>query len=80
MSEGKTVDVGTATGWPPGHLLGKPVRVTLVRPDDQGGPARIVEGKLLAFDEGGECVVLRDDGFVAYCWPMLEVGEVKTEA
>jgi hypothetical protein len=47
-------------------LLGKQVVVTL-------GPATIVEGKLLGFGEGGDFEVLEDDGFVHYCWPMLDI-------
>jgi hypothetical protein len=47
-------------------LLGKQVVVTL-------GPAVIVEGRLLGFGEGGEFEVLCDDGFVHYCWPMLDI-------
>jgi hypothetical protein len=53
------------------ELLGKQVRVTLDRPEH--GPARIVEGKLLAFDTGGEFMVEQNDGFVMYCWPMLDI-------
>ncbi len=55
------------------HLLGKQVRVTLNRPIDKGGSLHIVEGKLLAFDDGGAAVVQQDDGFVMHCWPMLDI-------
>ena len=56
-------------------LLGKRVRVTYDRPEH--GPARIVEGTLLHFCETGEFTVMHDDGFVHYCWPMLDIEEAK---
>lgn len=56
-------------------LLGKRVKVTL----DNGGtvPAAIVEGQLLAFGDEGSFEVLQDDGFVHYCWPMLDIEEAQ---
>jgi hypothetical protein len=54
-------------------LLGKQVKVTLYRDKEHGGPARIVEGKLLGFCEDGEFVIEQSDCFVFYCWPMLDI-------
>jgi hypothetical protein len=64
----------------PGHhveqrkldLLGKRVKAVLLK-DDDGKPAVITIGKLLAFGEGGNFEIEEDDGFVHYCWPMLDV-------
>ena len=53
-------------------LLGKRVKVTLVYGDDKS-PAIVSVGKFLGFGGSGECEILEDDGFVHYCWPMLEV-------
>lgn len=50
-------------------LLGKRVEVTL----DRGAPHIITIGKLLAWDNFGECMVETDNGEVVYCWPMLTV-------
>lgn len=50
-------------------LLGKKVRVTL-------GPETIVHGIFLGFGEGGDVEILESDGFVHYCWPMLEIEEM----
>jgi hypothetical protein len=55
-------------------LLGKQVRVTIDRPIHD--PAHIVEGKLLGFGDDGTFEVMQDDGFVHYCWPMLDIEEV----
>ena len=52
-------------------LLGKRVEVTLNRAS--GEPATITIGKLLAWDDYGECMVATDNGEVVYCWPMLEI-------
>lgn len=54
-------------------LLGKRVRVTLDRPE--GAPAVVTEGVLLRFGDEGTFVVEQADGFVHYCWPMLDVEE-----
>jgi hypothetical protein len=53
-------------------MLGKEVRVVLEF--DKGV---VAEGKLLSFDEGGGFVLLDDMGFRHFCWPMLEIEEVK---
>jgi hypothetical protein len=50
-------------------LLGKKVQVTL-------DTERIVYGIFLGFGEGGDVEILEDDGFVHYCWPMLEIEEM----
>lgn len=63
----------------PTHLLGKNVRVTIHRHEKQGGPAVVQEGKLLGFGDDGEFVIERDDGFVYYCWPMLDIEAVTTK-
>lgn len=54
-------------------LLGKNVLVVLERAEDE---VAIVEGQLLSWSEGGECVVLDHSGFIHHCWPMLEVREL----
>lgn len=51
-------------------LLGKRVVVVLDRAD-----AVIITGQLLGFGDGGTFEILEDDGFVHYCWPMLEIRE-----
>lgn len=50
-------------------LLGKRVRVFL-------SESTIVTGTLLAFGDGGDFEILEDDGFVHYCWPLLEIEEI----
>ena len=52
--------------------LGQRVKVTLVRADGVD-PAVIAEGKLLGFGQGGNFEIEEDDGFVHYCWPMLDI-------
>lgn len=52
-------------------FLGKRVRVFLT----QDEPVTIVTGTLLAFGDGGDFEILEDDGFVHFCWPMLEIEE-----
>ena len=42
--------------------------------------AVISEGKFLGFGQGGEFEVIEDDGFVHYCWPMLDIEEVTSDA
>lgn len=54
-------------------LLGKRVYVRLG--EHEGKPV-ITTGQLLGFGDGGDFEILEDDGFVHYCWPMLEVEEV----
>ena len=59
-------------------LLGKRVRVTLSYggyPDPES-PAAISEGIFLGFGQGGDLQIQEDDGFVHYCWPMLDIEEV----
>jgi hypothetical protein len=52
-------------------LLGKQVRVTLDRPEH--GPAHVTNGRLLCFGDEGTLVIVQDDGFVHYAWPMLDI-------
>lgn len=59
-------------------LLGKRVKVTLVRPEDDT-PWTIAVGQLLGFGDGGDFEILQDDGFVHYCWPMLDIEEILME-
>jgi hypothetical protein len=59
---------------PQHRLLGKQVTVLLCR-ESPGSPAVVSRGQLLGFGEGGNIEVLEDDGFIHYCWPMLEVRE-----
>lgn len=54
-------------------LLGQRVRVTLGEED--GAPV-IAVGLLLGVGQGGEVEVREDDGFVHYCWPMLDIAAV----
>jgi len=57
-------------------LLGKRVRVTLEEARNECPPI-IVTGKFLGFGEGGDIEIEEDDGFIHWCWPMLNVEEVK---
>lgn len=57
-------------------LLGKQVRVTLSRPPNR---ITIAEGQLLGFSDGGDFEILQDDGFVHYCWPMLDIEATDSE-
>lgn len=57
------------------RLLGKTVRVTLATNED--GTKVISEGTLLGFGQGGDFEILEEDGFVHYCWPMLEISLVE---
>lgn len=52
------------------YYLGRRVKVKL-------SDTMICEGKLLGFGDGGTLELLEDDGFVHYCWPMLDVEEVE---
>jgi small nuclear ribonucleoprotein (snRNP)-like protein len=47
-------------------LLGQQVEVTLA-------DKVIAIGQLLAFDDGGECVLQDEMGFTHWCWPMLNI-------
>lgn len=51
------------------RLLGKKVRVKL-------GPETVVHGIFLGFGSGGDVEILESDGFVHFCWPMLDVEEI----
>lgn len=66
-------------------FLGKKVKVWLDRKAHYlavpgNGPVStedvITTGVLLGFGEGGDFEILEDDGFVHYCWPMLDIEEV----
>lgn len=62
----------TDEGKRPEHrLLGKQVTVIL-DPDDSHG---VSHGQLLGYGEEGTVEILEDDGFIHYCWPMLEIRE-----
>lgn len=62
----------TNEGIRPAHkLLGKQVTVILNHDD----PKAVSRGQLLGFGEGGNIEILEDDGFIHYCWPMLEIRE-----
>jgi small nuclear ribonucleoprotein (snRNP)-like protein len=50
----------------PRALLGKDVKVKL---DD----TVVAQGRLIAFDDAGECVLVDEMGFTHWCWPMLEI-------
>jgi hypothetical protein len=52
-------------------LLGKQVRVTLDRPE--GEAAVVTNGTLLAFGDDGTLVIVQEDGFVHYAWPLLDI-------
>jgi hypothetical protein len=56
------------------RYLGQRVRVFYGR--DEGGDSLVLIGKLLEFSDGGDFTVLDDNGFVHYCWPMLEVSPI----
>jgi hypothetical protein len=49
-------------------FLGKRVRVKL-------NAETVVTGIFLGFGSGGDVEILEDDGFVHFCWPMLEIEE-----
>jgi hypothetical protein len=59
-------------------MCGKKVKVTL----DKGGypdpltPAVIFVGELLGFGDEGTFELMGEDGFVHYCWPMLDIEEI----
>lgn len=52
-------------------MLGKRVRITLATEAD--GTKVICEGTLLGFGDTGEFEIQEDDGYVHYCWPMLDI-------
>lgn len=58
-------------------MLGKTVRVTLATNED--GTKVISEGVLIGFGEGGDFEILEEDGFVHFCWPMLEIELVEDD-
>jgi len=53
------------------RLLGKQVRVKL-------DAETVVTGIFLGFGSGGDVEILVGDGFVHYCWPMLEIEDAGT--
>ena len=53
-------------------FLGKRVNVGI-------GYQVAIAGKLLSFGDGGDLVILGDDGFMHYAWPMLEIREVPAD-
>jgi hypothetical protein len=55
-------------------LLGKKVCVTL---NTDGIAKLVVEGQFLGFGQGGDFEILAEDGYVHYCWPLLNIEEVK---
>ena len=58
-------------------LLGERVRVTINDGKSEvGGPAVITTGQLIGFGQGGDFEILEDDGFIHYCWPMLDIEAV----
>lgn len=58
-------------------MLGKRVRVFLNMPQPgDRTEAVIAEGQLIGFGQGGDFEIIEDDGFVHYCWPMLDIEEV----
>lgn len=58
-------------------LLGKRVKVTLARANEQTGEeAVIARGIFLGFGQGGDLEIQEEDGFVHYCWPLLDIEEV----
>jgi hypothetical protein len=54
-------------------LFGKRVKVVLHQ--EEGSEAVITTGILLGFGPGGDFEILEADGFVHYCWPLLDVEE-----
>lgn len=53
------------------RLLGETVVATLAM-----DPRAVVTGTLLAAADSGEVVIRSDDGFLHYCWPMLDISPV----
>lgn len=58
----------------PRRLLGKDVRITLT--DSNFSEHVVATGRLIAFDDAGEAVLVDDMGFTHWCWPMLAIEEV----
>ena len=52
-------------------LLGHQVQAMFDYDDENA----VAVGQLLAWDEGGECVILDDMGFKHWCWPLLRLKE-----
>lgn len=58
-------------------MLGKRVRVVLHKPHPGDRDVAVIsEGTFLGFGDGGDVQLEEDDGFVHYCWPMLDIEEV----
>lgn len=53
-------------------LLGQRVKAFLTYENEQG-TAEIAVGTLIGFGQGGDFEILEDDGFVHYCWPLLDI-------
>lgn len=51
-------------------LLGEEVVVTL---SSDKKPKSVAYGTLLSFGDSGEIVLKDDEGFLHYCWPLLEI-------
>lgn len=56
-------------------LLGRQVVVVMKYEDETC--KEIAHGKLLGFGQGGDFEVLDEMGMIHYCWPALEMHEVK---
>lgn len=58
-------------------LLGQRVKVTLSYPEmdeQRENLAPVISvGTLIGFGQGGDFEILEDDGFVHYCWPLLDI-------
>lgn len=59
-------------------LLGQRVKAFLTYPDENG-TATIAVGTLIGFGQGGDFELLEDDGFVHYCWPLLDIEQEGNE-
>jgi len=59
-------------------LLGKKVRVTLNRGSGEH-PATVTTGTLLGFGDGGDFEILEANGFMHYCWPLLDIEELHAD-
>ena len=53
-------------------LLGRDVIITIERE-----PLVLTRGRLKSVSEAGEAGLLDDDGFMRWCWPMLDIREAE---
>lgn len=53
--------------------LGQQVEVVLNHGEPHGNPQVVTRGQFLGIGDGGNFEILEEDGFVHYCWPMLEI-------